>query len=68
MRIMLYNDKLVEEISYVQGEKVVFLRYLREEDKPKCACGRVINKDIDIVEGCPNWNERVKPVLTTETK
>lgn len=61
---MLYNGKLVEETSYVTGQKVVFLRYLREEDKPKCACGRVIEKDIDIVEGCPNWNSQIEPVET----
>jgi len=64
MRILLYNDKLVQEIGYVQGEKIVFLRYVREEDKPKCLCGRVIEKDIDIVEGCRNWNGSVKAVET----
>jgi hypothetical protein len=64
MRILLYNNKPVEEIGYVQNEKVVFLRYLRDEDKPRCECGRVIEKDIDIVEGCNNWNESVKGVDT----
>ena len=64
MRILLLDGKPVEETSYVRGEKVVFLRYLREEDKPKCECGRVIDKDIDIVEGCRNWNERVRGVDT----
>jgi len=64
MRILLYNEKPVQEISYVQGEKVVFLRYLREEDKPKCECGRVIEKDIDIVEGCKNWDSSIKAVET----
>ena len=64
MRILLYNGKPVEEIGYVIGEKVVFLRYLREEDKPKCECGRVIEKDIDIVEGCLNWKESIRGVDT----
>lgn len=64
MRILRYQDKPVQEIGYVSGEKVVFLRYLREEDKPKCECGRVIEKDIDIVEGCLNWKEDVRGVET----
>lgn len=64
MRILLYDNKPVQEIGYVSGEKVVYLRYLRDEDKPKCECGRVIEKDIDIVEGCRNWNLSVKGVDT----
>lgn len=66
MRVFLYRDKLVQEIGYVNGEKVVFMRYIRDEDKPKCECGRVIEKDIDIVEGSMNWKENVKPVQTVE--
>lgn len=64
MRILLYGGKPVQEVGYVQGEKVVYLRYLRDEDKPKCECGRVIEKDIDIVEGCRNWNGSVEAVET----
>lgn len=64
MRILLLDGKPVQEIGYIEHEKVVFLRYLREEDKPKCECGRVIEKDIDILEGCLNWKERVREVET----
>lgn len=64
MRILKYKDKLVEETGYVSGEKVVFLKYIRQEDMPKCECGRPINEEISIVEGCANWNERVTGVDT----
>jgi hypothetical protein len=64
MRILKYQGKLVEEIGYTTAEKVVFLRYVRNEDKPKCECGRPIDKEISIVEGCPNWNETIKGVDT----
>ena len=68
MRIPLYDGKPVEEIGYVANEKVVFLRYLRDSDKPKCECGRVIEKDIDIVEGCRNWENNVRGVDTLQNK
>ena len=59
-RILEYKGKLVEEIGYVQGEKVCFLRYLREEDKDRCPhCGNPIERDINIVEGCNNWKNVV---------
>lgn len=65
MRILLYNGKPAEEIGYTpHGEKVVFLRYLRDEDKPKCECGRTIEKDIDIVEGCLDWQNSIQGVDT----
>ena len=64
MRILKYNGKLVEEVGYVTNEKVVFLRYIREEDKPKCECGRTIKRDVDIVEGCLNWKESIEGVDT----
>ena len=67
MRILKYNGKLVEEIGYVENRKVVFLRYVREEDKPKCECGRSIEKDFDIVEDCPNWSESIEGVETLST-
>lgn len=63
MRILLYRGKLVEEISYVKNEKVVFLRYIKEEDKDKCPhCYKPIDREISIVEGCRNWDEYVKGV------
>ncbi len=64
MRILTYNGKLVEEIGHTLGDKVVFLRYIRQEDMPKCECGRPIDKEISIVENCRNWKERVKGVDT----
>lgn len=64
MRILKYKGKLVEEIGYTEGVKVVFLKYIRDEDKPKCRCGEPIDEQISIVEGCPNWNEDIKPVET----
>lgn len=67
MRILKYKGKLVEEISYVENRKVVFLRYVKEADKPKCECGRVIEKDINIVEDCPNWSENIEGVETLST-
>ena len=64
MRILQYNNKLVEEVGHFTGEKVVFLRYVRQEDMPKCECGKPIDKEISIVEGCPNWKSEVKGVDT----
>jgi hypothetical protein len=63
-KFLIYNDKLVEEVGYVQNEKVVFLRYVRTEDMPKCECGRPIEKDIDIVENCRNYRESCRPIET----
>ncbi len=60
MRILTYNGKLVEEIGFVRGEKVVFLRYVKEEDKDKCPhCKEPIEREISIVEGCRNWIEMI---------
>ena len=55
MRILKYKGKLVEEVSYTDGVKVVLLKYIRTEDMPKCECGRHIDKEISIVEDCLNW-------------
>lgn len=68
MRILKYNDKLVEEVGYVSNEKVVFLRYIKTEDMPKCECGRPIDKEISIVENCLNWKEDISGVDTLSTK
>ena len=65
MRILKYKGKLVEEIGHVTGKKVVFLRYVKKEDMPKCeGCGRPIDKEISIVEGCSNWKSDVEGVET----
>lgn len=65
MRYFKYKGKLVEEISYVQNEKVVFMKYIREEDKPRCEhCGHSVDKEITIVEGCLHWDESVKSIET----
>ena len=64
MRILRYGGRLVEEVGHVTGEKVVFLKYLKEEDKPECECGRSIDKEISIVEGCKNWDDEVEKVET----
>ncbi len=68
MRILNYNGKLVEEIGKTSGGIVVFLKYVREEDKPKCECGRPIDQEISIVEGCPFWNESINGVDTLPVK
>ena len=62
MRILTYNDKLVEEIGHTRDEKVVLLKYVRDEDKPKCECGRPIDQEISIVEVCKDWDENIKGV------
>ena len=64
MRILKYEGKLVEEVSYVENKKVVFLRYIRDEDKPHCVCGRALDKTVDIVEDSPLWKERISGVET----
>lgn len=64
MRILKYNDKLVEEIGHISGVKVVFLKYVKNEDMPKCECGRPIDKEIAIVEDCVNWKVEIKGVDT----
>lgn len=67
MKILKYKGKLVEEIGHTSGVKVVFLKYVKQEDMPKCECGRAIDKEISIVEDCPNWNEDVKGVDTIKS-
>jgi len=65
MRIFKYDGKLVEEVASVSGEKVVFFKYLREEDKEKCPhCSKPLDTTIDMVEGCLNWQGSIKPVDT----
>ena len=66
MRILKYKDKLVEEVGYT-SDKVVFLRYVKTEDMPKSECGRPIDKEISIVENCPNWKSDIKGVETLST-
>lgn len=64
MRILLYNGKLVKEVGYVSGEKVVLLRYVDPDDMPKCTCGKPIDQEISIIEGCRNWKSDIKGVET----
>ena len=64
MRILTYGGKLVEEVGYTSNEKVVFLRYVKSEDMPKCECGRPIDKEISIVENCLNWKETISGIDT----
>jgi hypothetical protein len=68
MRILKYNNKLVEEVGRTTGGNVVFLKYIREEDMPKCSCGKPIDQEISIVEGCPNWQAEIKGVDTLPLK
>ena len=64
MRILKYKGKLVEEVGHTNGVKVVFLKYVKIEDMPKCECGRHIDEEISIVEDCPNWREDIEAVET----
>jgi len=66
MRIFKFGGKLVEEMGHtLRGDSVVFMRYIKEEDKEKCPhCGKPIDKEISIVEGCRNWNNAVEKVET----
>lgn len=66
MRILKYKGKLVEEVGRVTGEKVIFLRYIRPEDMPKCSCGKPINSEIDIVEDSLNWKQEIEGVESLE--
>lgn len=69
MRYFKYNKKLVEEIGYVTGKKVVFFKYVKEEDKDKCPhCSKPIEIQHDIVEGCLNWETETEPVETLPDK
>lgn len=64
MRILKYQGKLVEEIAYSQGQKVVYIKYVREKDMPKCECGRPIDNEISINEGSRNWDSDIEGVDT----
>lgn len=64
MRILKYGGKLVQEIGFTTDVKVVFLRYLKQEDMPKCKCGEPIDKEISIVEDCKIWKEEITGVDT----
>lgn len=68
MRILKYEGKLVEEVGFTTAQKVVFLRYIRENDMPKCACGLPVDEQISIVEGCSNWEEKIEGVDSLLTK
>jgi hypothetical protein len=60
---VLLDGKLAEVISIAQ-QPTVYLRYVRDEDKPRCVCGKVLNHDANFVIGSPLYRERVKPVET----
>ena len=65
MRIFRYNGKLAKETSFTEGNKVVFFRYLEDEDKEKCPhCNKPLDTELSIVEGCPNWDDDVEAVET----
>lgn len=67
MRILKYRGKLVEERCHsLEGPRVVFLHYVKEEDMPKCKCGEPIDYEISIIEGCPNWDSDIKGVETLD--
>lgn len=69
MRIFKYKDKLVEEVSYTKGDKVVFFKYVKEEDKDECPhCHKKIEIVHDIVENCLNWQTDVKEVDTVNLR
>lgn len=64
MRILKYGGKLVEEIANISNEKVVILKYVSEKDMSKCECGRAIDQEMNIVEGCLNWKNEITGVET----
>ena len=67
MRIFKYKNKLVEEVGSTSGVKVIYFKYLKDEDKDKCPhCGKPIDKELNIVENCLNYQSEVKPVETVE--
>lgn len=67
MRIFKYKDKLVEEVGYITNEKVVFFKYIKDEDKNKCPhCDHSLDTEINIVENCLNWYSEVKPIDTVD--
>ena len=69
MRIFKFGGKLVEEIGRTLGDPVVTMKYLREEDKEKCPhCGKPLDTQISIVEGCRNWNTEVEGVETIDSE
>lgn len=65
MKILTYNGKLIEETGYVLDEKVMFFKFLKDEDKEQCPrCEFPIDKEFNIVEDCINWRESIKGVDT----
>lgn len=65
MRYFKHGGKIAEEIGYVPNGKVVFFKYLKEEDKDKCPhCNKALDIQHDIVEGSLNWKTEVKAIET----
>lgn len=63
--ILKHRGRLCEVIGYTEGNKVVYMRVLRDEDKDKCPhCNKPIETNIDIVENCRNWETDIEPVKT----
>lgn len=63
MRILKYHSKLVEEVAYANGT-VVFLKYVKEEDKDRCECGKTIDKEIALVQDSREWESSIIGVHT----
>jgi hypothetical protein len=60
---VLLDGKLAEIVGVAQ-RPTAFLRYVRDEDAPHCACGDVQKCLVHFVIDSPLWQERVKPVET----
>jgi hypothetical protein len=67
MRIFKYKDKLVEEVGTTTNEKVIYFKYLKDEDKQKCPhCCKPLDTELNIVENCLNYLSEVKLVDTVD--
>jgi hypothetical protein len=61
--IVLLDGKLAEVIGVAQ-QPTAILRYVRDEDTPRCVCGLRQDRDEHYVIGSLLWRERVRPVET----
>jgi hypothetical protein len=62
---ILWNGKIAHIVA-ITDQPTAVIRYVRDEDRDRCACGEVIERDIHMVIGCRIWEDSVQPVPTVK--
>lgn len=62
---ILWGGKLAKIIG-TTDQPTAILEYVRDEDKPRCECGRAVDEQIHMVIGCLIWENNVAAVPTID--